>query len=100
MSANYKYATVLEAIRQLRDAGFMVDFNIEGNFLSANSSKYHLDDFEITDIYRYEGDTNPDEEATVYGIQSKDGVKGILVTSYGMYIDDVSEELLQKLSMK
>lgn len=32
MSAQYKYATVLEAIKQLRDAGFMVDFNIEGNF--------------------------------------------------------------------
>lgn len=100
MSAKYKYATVLEAIKQLRDGGFMVDFNIEGNFLSANSSQYHIDDFEIVEIYRYEGDTNPDEEATVYGIQSKDGVKGILVTSYGMYIDDVSEELLQKLSLK
>ncbi len=100
MSAKYKYATVLEAIKQLRDAGFMVDFNIEGSLLSANSSKYHKDDFEITEIYRYEGDTNPDEESTVYGIESKDGVKGILVTSYGMYIDGISEELLKKLSLK
>ncbi|TPD65345.1 hypothetical protein [Flavobacterium microcysteis] len=100
MSAKYKYATVLEAIKQLRDAGFMVDFNIEGNFLSANSSKYHIDDFEIVEVYRYEGDSNPDEESTVYGVASKDGVKGILVTSYGMYIDDISGELLQKLSLK
>lgn len=100
MSAKYKYATVLEAIKQLRDAGFTVDFNIEGNFLSANSSKYHIDDFEIVEVYRYEGDSNPDEESTVYGVASKDGVKGILVTSYGMYIDDISEELLQKLSLK
>ncbi|MBU7570569.1 MAG: hypothetical protein KAF41_07970, partial [Flavobacterium sp.] len=97
MSAQYKYATVLEAIKQLRDAGFMVDFNIEGNFLTANSSNDHIDDFEIVEVYRYEGDSNPDEESTVYGIESKDGVKGILVTSYGMYIDDISEELLQKL---
>lgn len=68
--------------------------------MTANSSNYHIDDFEIVEVYRYEGDTNPDEESTVYGIESKDGVKGILVTSYGMYIDDISEELLQKLSLK
>lgn len=29
MSANYKYATVLEAIKELRSAGFTVDFNLE-----------------------------------------------------------------------
>lgn len=100
MSANYKYATVLEAIKQLRAAGFTVDFNLERNALSANSNHYHKDDFEITEVYRYEGDTSPDEEATVYGIESNDGTKGILVTSYGMYIDEVSEDLLSKLSLK
>lgn len=100
MSANYKYATVLEAIKQLRSAGFTVDFNIEQNALSANSTHYHQDDFEITEVYRYEGDSSPDEEATVYGIESSDGTKGILVTSYGMYIDEVSEDLLRKLSLK
>lgn len=100
MSANYKYATVLEAIKLLRSAGFTVDFNIEKNTLSANSNQYHMDDFEITEVYRYEGDSSPDEEATVYGIQSNDGTKGILVTSYGMYIDEVSADLLSKLSLK
>lgn len=100
MSANYKYATVLEAIKQLRDLGFMVDFNISGNALTVNDAEYDCDDFEITEIYRYEGDSNPDEESTVYGIESKDGVKGILVTSYGMYIENASEDLLKKLSLK
>lgn len=100
MSANYKYATVLEAIKQLRDLGFMVDFNIAGNALTVNDAAYDCDDFEISEIFRYEGDSNPDEESTVYGIESKDGVKGILVTSYGMYIEDASEDLLKKLSLK
>lgn len=100
MSANYKYATVLEAIKQLRDLGFMVDFNISGNALAVNDAEYDCEDFEITEVYRYEGDSNPDEESTVYGIESKDGVKGILVTSYGMYIEDASEDLLKKLALK
>lgn len=99
MSANYKYATVLEAIKQLRDLGFMVDFNISGNALTVHDAQYECDDFEIKEVFRYEGDSNPDEESTVYGIESKDGVKGVLVTSYGMYIEDSSEDLLKKLSI-
>lgn len=99
MSANYKYATVLEAIQQLRAKGFMVDFNIEKNCLKINDAKYKCEDFQIIEIYRYEGDSDPDEESTVYGIESVDGIKGILVTSYGMYIDNDSEEILQKLQI-
>lgn len=100
MSANYKYATVLEAIKQLREAGFIVDFNISGNALTIHDASYECVDFKISEIYRYEGDSNPDEESTVYGIESKDGVKGILVTSYGMYIEEASENLLKKLALR
>ena len=66
MSANYKYATVLDAMKQLRDLGFDVDFNIKKNILEAENQSYLIEDFEITEVYRYEGDSNPDEEATVW----------------------------------
>jgi hypothetical protein len=52
------------------------------------------------EIYRYEGDTDPADEATVYGIASKSGIKGILVTGYGASGDTMSEEILAKLSMR
>lgn len=100
MSAKYKYATVIEAIAQLRTLGFDVDFNIKKNMLEAENQSYLVDDFEITQVFRYEGDSNPDEEATVYGIESNDGKKGILITSYGMYTDEDSAELLKHLAIK
>lgn len=100
MGANYKYATVLDAMKQLRDLGFDVDFNIKKNILEAENQSYLIEDFEITEVYRYEGDSNPDEEATVYGIESNDGKKGILITSYGMYTDEDSAELLKQLIIK
>jgi len=100
MSANYKYATVIEAMKQLRALGFDVDFNIKKNILEADNTSYNVEDFFITEVYRYEGDTNPDEEATVYGIESNDGKKGILITSYGMYTDEDSAELLKQLPIK
>lgn len=97
MERKLHYATVSEALEQLKKQGFVTDFNLEENCLVCNTAKYDPDDFEIVDVYRYEGDSDPGDEATVYAIQSSDGTKGVLVTGYGMYYDSMSEELLQKL---
>lgn len=97
MERKLHYATVTEALEQLRQQGFTTDFNLQENCIVCNTNKYNPDDFEIVDVYRYEGNTDPADEATVYAIQSSDGTKGVLVTGYGMYSDTMSEELLQKL---
>lgn len=96
----YKYASSSVAIDNLRKEGFNVDFNLEENCIICGSNKYDVEDFEIVQVYRYEGDSNPSDESTVYGIQSKDGTKGILVTAYGMYTDSMSTALLRKLALK
>lgn len=96
----YKYASSSVAIDNLRKEGFNVDFNLEENCIICGSDKYDVEDFEIVQVYRYEGDSNPSDESTVYGIQSKDGTKGILVTAYGMYTDSMSTALLRKLALK
>jgi hypothetical protein len=91
------YATVSEAIEQLRQKGFTMDFNLEKNCIVCHPDKFNPDDFEIVDVYRYEGDTDPADEATVYAIESKTGLKGILVTGYGISTDTMSAEILAKL---
>ncbi len=96
----YKYASTSVAIDNLRKDGFNVDFNLEENCIICGSDKYDVDDFEIVQVYRYEGMSDPSDESTVYGIQSKDGTKGILVTAYGMYTDSMSTALLRKLALK
>lgn len=99
-NVTYKYATVLVAIENLRSEGYNVDFNLEENCLICGINKYTVDDFEIEQVYRYEGDSNPSDQATVYGIASKDGLKGILVTVYGAYTDSMSSAMLRKLALK
>lgn len=96
----YKYASASVAIENLRKEGFNVDFNLEENCIACGNNKYNADDFEIVQVYRYEGNSNPSDESTVYGIQSKDGVKGILVTGYGIYTDSMSTAILRKLSLR
>lgn len=63
----------------------------------AGNETFNADDFDIVDVYRYEGNSDPGDEATVYAIQSKKGVKGVLVTGYGMSAEDVSPDILKKL---
>ncbi len=58
-NVTYKYATVLVAIQNLRNEGYNVDFNLEENCLICGANKYTVDDFEIEQVYRYEGESNP-----------------------------------------
>ena len=92
------YDTVSTAISELRKRGFTVDFNLAENHISCDSGKFKAEEFHIADIYRYEGQSDPADEAAVYAIESVSGIKGILVTGYGWSTDDMSTELLKKLS--
>ena len=100
MENNYHYATVTEAINELRKQGFTTDFNLEENCIVCHVGKFEPDDFEIVDVYRYEGNSDPGDEAAVYAIESKSGEKGILVTGYGISDDTYSNAILRKLSMR
>jgi hypothetical protein len=93
----YHYATVVEAIDQLRSKGFTLDFNLEENCISCLQGKFSHEEFEVAEVYRYEGNTDPADEATVYGIESNGGLRGILVTGAGSEIDARSQEILKKL---
>ena len=97
MNDNFHYSTVSEAIQQLREQGFTLDFNLAENCIVCENDQFNPDEFEIVDVYRYEGDSDPADEAAVYAIESTSGLKGILVTGYGSSSDSISAAILQKL---
>jgi hypothetical protein len=96
-----EYKTVTETINDLKRRGYSIDFNLGYNGTGSNPSKIALDPdkFKITEVYRFEGETDPDDEAIVYAIESRDGQKGILVNGYGVSADPVSDEMVRKLSV-
>jgi len=91
----YHYATVSKALQELADKGFTVDYNLEEERLVE-----HSDEFEIVEIYRYEGETDPGDEATVYGIKSKDGEKGVYVSGYMAYEEKPAARILHEISIR
>jgi hypothetical protein len=81
--------TVIEIINKLRDNDYADDFEIvDGKIHAKNSDEsFNPDELIIDKTYRYEGDSNPDDNAVVYAITGKSGTKGILLDSYGAYAD-------------
>lgn len=96
------YDTVTEALQSLKQRGFTVDFNIAFDKLICSDNEICLqpDEFEIVESYRFEGDSNPDDEDVVYAVVSKDGkIKGVISSAYGPYADPASNQIIQKLAM-
>jgi hypothetical protein len=100
MTRESHYGTITEALEQLRKRGFTVDFNLKENCIVCHPHEFNADEFEIVDIYRYEGDTDPADETTVYAIESTNGIKGVLVNGYGASSDSMSAAMLSKLKIR
>ncbi|MHB1922849.1 MAG: hypothetical protein ACYCOO_11495 [Chitinophagaceae bacterium] len=95
------FDTLTEALVDLRSRGFKIDFNLTFNSLTEDHLGLNLspDEFEIMEVYRFEGDSNPDDESIVYAIQSHHGLKGVIVNAFGPYADAISEEMIRKLAI-
>ncbi len=98
MTTPISYDTVSEAVNGLKERGFSLDFNLSENCLVCQDDKFDVDDFEIVETHRFEGNTDPADEATVYAIEGKAGKKGILVSGYGISAEGMSAEMVKKLT--
>ena len=96
------YDTVTAALAGLKTKGYTLDFNISFDNIKCDEQNICLNpnEFEIVEVHRFEGDTNPSDEDVVYAVESKDDtLKGTITSAFGMYADSVSNEMIQKLSM-
>ncbi|TKK65004.1 hypothetical protein FC093_21100 [Ilyomonas limi] len=97
MNEKFKYGTTSEAIAKLRASGFDKDFTLKDGFIWCGAEKFEAEDLKIASVNRYEGASDPGDEATVYGLETKTGLKGILVKGDGIYSDTNTIAILQKL---
>jgi MFS family permease len=96
------YETVTAALNGLKKEGFTIDFNVAFDKFICSENKHELKpgEFEIVQVHRFEGDTNPSDEDVVYAVASKDGkLKGTFTGAFGTYADALSTEMIQQLSI-
>ena len=96
----YVYDTVSEAVNGLKQRGFTLDFNLQENCLVCQEHKFDVSNFEIVEFHRFEGNTDPADEAVVYAIESNNRLKGVLVSGYGIYAGGMSAEMAKKLQIQ
>ncbi len=96
----YYYETVTQAISELEKRGYKVNFNLSAGHLAwvEHGMNLNPDEFNIDEVYRFEGETDPGDEMVVYAISSDSkGLKGVLVNAFGPYSDTISDDLMAKL---
>ncbi len=93
--------TLSEVLNKLKSEGYTIDFNLQENCLvcQGNSLEIMPDDFVVDRHFRFEGQSDPGDEAIVYAISSvKHDIKGTLVNGYGIYSDPLSDRMIKALS--
>jgi hypothetical protein len=95
------FDTLTEAMADLKSRGYDRDFNLRETFIECGQTgtKLAANEFEITEVYRFEGNTDPGDELVLYAIEAKSGMKGVLVNAYGPYSNSTSAELIAKLQI-
>ncbi len=85
------------ALRDLARRGYCHNYNLTGAQLA--DSRLYPGRFQVREVHRFEGTSNPDDMCVIYAIVSDDGVKGVLVDAYGLYADSPATELMGPLSL-
>ena len=91
-------STLVDTLKKVNDLGYSKDFN-----RSPWKEKLQLDttDFVIDNIFRFEGMTDPEDEAILYAISSNNpDLKGYLLNGYGVYSEDWIDHVITKLSVR
>lgn len=98
----HDYETVSQAINGLATRGYTTDFKLEPEkdkiVDTARSLELSPEEFEIDEIYRFEGMTDPGDEMIVYAISSHNHkIKGVLVNAFGTYTDSNTYNIVKRL---
>jgi hypothetical protein len=56
---------------------------------------YKPDQIHIVNFFRFEGESDPDDNAILYVIETNDGIKGTLIDAYGIYNDPRIAQFIQ-----
>ena len=93
--------TLSEVMNELRKRGYTEDFNLRDDSIYCRNGACVLypDDFLIDRYYRFEGPSDPADQAILYAISSeKFGMKGVLVNGYGTSSNPLTDAMVKKLS--
>ena len=84
-----KMPTLTEKVNIALQQGYTENFKISARGLTdeLGSKYYSASEIHIPNFHRFEGYSDPQDNAILYWIETSDGRKGILIDAYGAYAD-------------
>lgn len=103
-SPDWAPATVTDAVADLRADGYVTDFSVaEGGLLRCGQCQGLHDPAhaQVTHIVRFEGETDPGDEAIVFALTcSECAMRGTLVSAYGASVGADEATVVNALTLR
>lgn len=94
-------STLLTCMNKAKEDGYKESFSVTERGLSKTDEEgsrfYTPEETTIDNFYRFEGESDPDENSILYLIHTTDGEKGTLLNTYGMYADPLISPFIEKV---
>lgn len=93
--------TLREAIARLERRGFEQAFRAlpDGRLGRSGGPALDPESLVIDEVVRFEGESNPEDEAVLFALRSPDGdLRGTFVASYGPAMDASSVAVIERLT--
>lgn len=93
------YTDLADAVESLKEQGYTHVFGLEDDCIKCNSLKTEFtpDELSVVESHFFDHGTDPGSESSVHAITTESGVKGLLIVSYGMYVDRAKAEIIDRI---
>lgn len=93
------YADLADAVESFKEKGYDHTYELGDDCITCKelNVEFTVDNLKIIESHTFDQGTDPGSENTLYAIESNDGVKGLLIISYGMYANRDKAHLIDNL---
>ncbi|MBL7915624.1 MAG: hypothetical protein JNL49_11325 [Bacteroidia bacterium] len=93
--------TLTECSNKLYSQGFTENYKVRSGVLIAlsDNKKYEPGEVKISNFFRFEGHSDPSDNAILYAVETEDGRKGMLIDAYGADADVAIGEFVKLISV-
>lgn len=91
--------SLTNCLNKMVQEGYIENFKItEQGLESLNQhNNYQPDQIQVINFFRFEGESDPDDNAIMYVIETNDGTRGTLVDAYGVYTDPKVSQFMKNV---
>ena len=87
-------------LNKMVNDGYTEDFTITDDGLKSVSKtiNYKPNEINVVNYFRFEGESDPDDNAILYVIETIDGTRGTLIDAYGVYNDSKVSNFMEEVN--